>query len=399
MKNVLILILICSISVAGFGQASLSPDSSGWKSNGKFILRSADSDFQMRFDIRMYIDGAIFFNDTQDILSNGTHLRKARFASKTNFWGSWQAEWDMDIAEYEVEIKDMWLAYNWENSILKLGHYKVPFGLETLTSSRLITFMERAYISLAFKMDRRTSIGYSLWGSNWYAATSLFAQNMSGDKNASSDETGNGFAVRAAYGPQIGQNALLHLGGAFARHTPINDKGIIDFNAEAETKIGDLETVDTDLIRNVETVQQIGLESAFQLKNMILQGEYMQTDLSREAGFTDASLSGGYALFSWLLTGEKKPWLNNEGEFGPVVPKNLEKGAWELALRYSYINLSDPDAGIYGGKAANMTAGLNWYANPNVRFILNYTIVDNSVATSVGDYDFSYVQFRTLVSL
>lgn len=398
MRRVMMVILLCTISIAGFGQSSLSPDSSGWKPNGQFVFRSEDSNFQMRFDIRMYIDAAVFFNDTNDILSNGTHLRKARLASKAKFWGNWQAEWDMDIAEYSVEIKDMWLAHNWKNSMLKIGHYKVPFGLETLTSSRLITFMERSYISLAFKMDRRTSVGYSLWGQNWYATGVLFAQNMSDDKNQTSDETGNGVALRAAYGLPLGQNALLHVGGAIARHTPIDDNNIIDFNAEAETKMGDLETVDTDIIRNVEKVQQIGLESAFQLNNIIVQGEYMQTDLAREAGFVDGSLSGGYGLVSWLITGEKKPWKNDEGEFGPFVPKNQKYGAWELAFRFSHINLSDPDAGIYGGKANNLTAGLNWYANPNVRFILNYTMVDNSVATTVGDYDFSYLQFRTLVS-
>ena len=398
MKQVLIFILLVSLSMAGFGQSTLSPDSSGWKSNGNFVLESEDNNFKMRFDVRMYIDAAMFFDDPDEILSNGTHLRKARFASKANFWGNWQAEWDMDIAEYEVEIKDMWLAYNWENSMFKMGHYTVPFGLETLTSSRLLTFMERSYISLAFKMGRRTSLGYSLWGSNWYSTAVLFAQGMDDDKNQLSEETGNGFAVRAAYGPQFGQNAQLHFGGAIARYAPNDDRGIIDFNAEAETKMGDLETLDTDNIRNVESTQQLGLEGAIQFNNIILQAEYAQTDLSRETGFSDVKLSGGYAHLSWIITGEKKPWKNDEGEFGALTPHNQTMGAWEFALRFSNLNLSDPDAGIYGGKANNYTAGLNWYANPNVRFMLNYTMVDNSVAAAIGDYDFSYVQFRTLVT-
>ncbi|MEA1876503.1 MAG: porin [Bacteroidota bacterium] len=398
MKQILVTILIVSIGVAGFGQSTLSPDSSGWQSDGKFVFRSEDDNFKMQFDIRMYMDAAMFFNDTDELFSSGTHLRKARFASKANFWGNWQAEWDMDIAEYEVEIKDMWLAYNWENSMFKMGHYKVPFGLETLTSSRLLTFMERSYISLAFKMGRRTSVGYSLWGSNWYATTVLFAQGMDDDKNQVSDETGNGFALRAAYGPQFGQNAQLHFGGALSRYAPNDERGIIDFNAEPETKMGDMETLDTDNIRYVEMIQQAGLEGAFQLNNIILQGEYAQTDLSRETGYTDATFSGGYALLSWIITGEKKPWKNDEGEFGALVPNNQKYGAWELALRFSNLNLSDPVAEIYGGKANNYTAGLNWYTNPNVRFMLNYTMVDNSVASAVGDYDFSYVQFRTLVT-
>jgi len=77
-----------------------------------------------------------------------------------------------------------------------------------------------------------------------------------------------------------------------------------------------------------------------------------------------------------------------------------------LAARFSHLNLTDEDAGIYGGKANNITLGLNWYANPNVKFQLNYTMVDNSqnadsdgkYSTKAGDngYDFGYIQFMTV---
>ena len=129
MKKITMLIFPFLIIGTIIGQTSLS-DSSGWTENGKFILKSEDGQFKLRFDIRMYIDGAYFMDDTAEKLSNGTHLRKARFAAKTQLWGDWNAEWDMDIAEYSVEIKDMWLSYSGrENSIFKMGHYKVPFGL------------------------------------------------------------------------------------------------------------------------------------------------------------------------------------------------------------------------------------------------------------------------------
>jgi len=45
-------------------------------------------------------------------------------------------------------------------------------------------------------------------------------------------------------------------------------------------------------------------------------------------------------------------------------------GAWELATRFSYLDLTD--AGIRGGEMWDVTAGINWYAAPNVRVMLNY---------------------------
>jgi len=401
MKTLKILFLSLVLTGLAVGQTSMS-DSSGWTDDGKFIIKSSDGQFKLRFDIRMYVDGAYFMDDTAEKLSNGTHLRKARFAAKTQLWGNWNAEWDMDIAEYVVEIKDMWLSYNgWEKAMFKMGHYKVPFGLEILTSSRLIAFPERAYNALAFKLGRRTSLGYTQWGNKWHFSTALFAQGMDDDKDQNTEETGNGVAARFVIAPIMKDNFLIHLGGAFARHNPIDDKGVIDFNAEPETKIGDIEIVDTDNIFNVKTITQTGLEGALRLRNVSLQGEFMQTALTREGGYKDASFLGGYGFISWFVTGETRPWVVNEGEFGQVLPKNEKWGAFEVLARFSHLNLSDETAMIYGGKANNITLGVNWYVNPNIRFYLNYAMVDNSPNATGGgvpsNYDFSYVQFRTLV--
>jgi phosphate-selective porin OprO/OprP len=50
-------------------------------------------------------------------------------------------------------------------------------------------------------------------------------------------------------------------------------------------------------------------------------------------------------------------------------------GAWEIAGRYSVIDLNDrlgfPDA-AFGGKQTIYSAGLNWYVNRNIRFMLDY---------------------------
>jgi phosphate-selective porin OprO/OprP len=71
----------------------------------------------------------------------------------------------------------------------------------------------------------------------------------------------------------------------------------------------------------------------------------------------------------------------------PLLPFNSGGGlgAWEFALRFSRADF-DFEEGIEGfaptantvrgGKQDIWTAGINWYATPNVKFMLNYLKVD-----------------------
>jgi phosphate-selective porin OprO and OprP len=100
--------------------------------------------------------------------------------------------------------------------------------------------------------------------------------------------------------------------------------------------------------------------------------------------------SGGYAEAAWSLTGETHPYNPATAAYGSLIPDHPVLlfggegggyGAWELAARYSYINLNDlftpgiPTAlsnGVAGGAQTVYTVGLNWYVNRNVRLTFNY---------------------------
>jgi len=363
--------------------------------NGILKWKSDDGNFETRFDIRMYINGAYFYEDKNE-MSNGTHLRKARFAIKTRFWKTWAAEWDMDIAEGIVEIKDMYVNYvGFNNSHIKLGNFKQALGLNEVTTSRYLTFIERAYPMMAFETDRKTAIEYSRWGERWNLRSSIFGQSMDAIKNKTEDETGGGYVVRFVYAPKITKTLMIHLGGAYAIQFPDDETNRVEFKSEPETKIGDVEILDTGNINDVDNTIKIGLEGVLKYKGISIQSEYISTKVSRMDSLVDVNLDGAYTFVSWILTGEERPWDNTQGEFGQIVPKN-KYGALELVARYSYLNLSDKKAGVFGGMANNYTVGLNWYPNANMKFQFNYTMVDNSInatGNGLGDDDFSYLHF------
>jgi phosphate-selective porin OprO/OprP len=54
-----------------------------------------------------------------------------------------------------------------------------------------------------------------------------------------------------------------------------------------------------------------------------------------------------------------------------------------VALRYSYLDLDN--AGIEGGKLQDITVGLNWYLNPNARFMANYILAHRDGVGAAGD--------------
>ena len=311
-------------------------------------------------------------------------------------WKDWYTEWDMDFADGAPEAKDMYISYlGFQNQYIKFGHFKVPYGLEILTSSRYIPFPERYYGALAFKMGRRMSLEYGHWGNIWNLRVAVFGQEFDGVKDKTNNETGGGFAARFAIAPINNDKMILHLGGSALWERPDDEKWKVKFNAEPETKIGDYEVLEAK-IKNVNHDYRFGVEGAFVYKNFHLQGEYQMANVYRNNDLKDGSFYGGYVYLLWDITGEHRSWDNTQGEFGQLIPNPANKlGAWELALRYSYLNLSDKDADILGGIGANYTIGLNWYPNANMVWQVNYTFVNTSEHSTIGKDNFSYVQFMT----
>ncbi len=111
-------------------------------------------------------------------------------------------------------------------------------------------------------------------------------------------------------------------------------------------------------------------------------GEYQNTWLQRDGGL-DLFFHGAYVYVAYFLTGEHQPFDRATGTIARVEP--LENfflvrrcgggtghgwGAWQIAARFSYLDLSDAD--IRGGDQRNFTLGFNWLWNAYARMQFNY---------------------------
>ena len=103
-------------------------------------------------------------------------------------------------------------------------------------------------------------------------------------------------------------------------------------------------------------------------------------------------LYGWYAEALYFLTGEHREYEKKQGVFGRVSPtenfgENGGMGGFQLGARYNQLCLVD--SGLNGGRLQDITLGLNWFLNPNMKIQTNYChTLRDSIATPDGSsYD------------
>ena len=150
---------IDSVRINQYGQQvswlSLNPEAQ----EGILNFTSDDGTYRFWMDNRVQFDGAVFGTDTYNEIGNGVNIRRARIAFKAILWNNWYAELDLDFAGSAIEMKDMIIGYIMpeHNLIFKTGHFRENFGMETVTTSRYLTFMERSFAS---KLDASRHLGF-----------------------------------------------------------------------------------------------------------------------------------------------------------------------------------------------------------------------------------------------
>lgn len=276
--------------------------------------------------------------------------------------------------------------------VFQAGFFKEPVGLEEMTSANYITFIERSLANNAFAPTENN--GLMLSGShmderlNWWLGD--FQDNASQGPQPTSFQ--HNFTGRITHVPwqDKEKESLLHVGASIQDRSPETEldrfrvRPSIPFVPRTQDT-GDF-SVDSELI--------VGLEAAFTRGPFSVQGEMYRADIEDHPDAPGASptYGGYYAMVSYWLTGESRPYKG--GAFQRVKPKNNfttkgGRGAWEVAARYSALDLDDD--GQDGGVGHDLTLGANWHLNPNARIMLNYVLYTR---THVGDVNSIVLRFQ-----
>lgn len=377
-----------------------SQDNTDTKLKGALKFASENGDFKFQVGGRIMADAAFYSEDNVDLDGeNGTEIRRGRLFVKGTMYNVWDWKAQYDFASSD-EIKDLYLRYTgWEPARITVGNFKQPASLEELTSSKYITFMERS-LPNAFATGRRIGVMADHMRDNYTLAASVYGQDA--NDNSSSGDEGFGFGGRATWAPVNTEGQVIHLGGWGAWEEAQDDEADnIRFRARPESHITSTRLVNTGQL-DADSKTSYGFEAAGVMGPFSLQGEYMTSSVDSNGAGSDPDFSGWYVYGSYFLTGESRPY--KKGAFSRVKPHSVVGkggyGAWELALRYSSLDLED--GSVTGGESDNLTVGVNWYATPYVRFMANYVRAESDpfsseITTPQDDDELDIFQVRAQI--
>lgn len=336
--------------------------------NNGFKTTSSDGDFKLKFGGRIMFDYAFWntnVNGTDESFS-GSEFRRVRLFNSGQVYKNVKYKVQFDFDGDGASFKDVYMEITKVPFVgnVKVGHFKEPFRLEALTSSKYMTFMERG-LPIAFSPER--NVGLMLHNSYMDNKLSIQAGIF---QNGLSDEEQNGnrnITSRISYLPINNNDQLLHLGIGFSSRK--NSDNTYSVSTRPENHMGN--KLISASIENVEQTNLIGTEMAWVMGPLSVQGEYIMNTVDADETYNFTSY---YGQISYFLTGEKRKYKNSLAGFDRVSPgKNLGNdgmGALELAARYSSMDLSEANGGILN----DITLGLNWYLNPSTRIMFNYVM-------------------------
>lgn len=411
---------------------------------GRPTITSGDGRFSLALRALGQYDTAYYMQDARAAklpaangpdLSSGANFRRVQLGIQGVLFGDWSYNFNYDFAgsggtETPGHIQSVYVEYDGLKPFgLRIGAFPPSAGLEDNTASPDTIFLERnSPADLARNIaggDGRDAVSAFYAGDRFYAALSYTGDKIQDSAVFDEQQAAMGRlsylvyssedikAVASANGTLVFKAADSAAGPNAARPITLSDP------PELTVDNTGAKLVSTGLL-NAESVGEWGAEGAVEWKSLYTQAGYFGYEVDQRAAAPSFSFDGWYAQATFVLTGENRPYSSAGSAFAnpkPRIPFSLSGGgwgAWELAARYSDLDLNDragvvgstlPAGGIRGGAQRIWTAALNWYPNNALKFALQFQNVGigrigtfQGVANSSVGQTYDTVALRSQIS-
>ncbi|WP_309602140.1 porin [Sphingomonas sp.] len=402
-----------------------------WKGAPLFEDKEAGWSFKPRG--RLQFDVGFVGNPDDDIrnrnLGFNTRARRIRLGVEGTIPGGFGYKGEVDYANGSVGFGDVIITYAPAGKPFNftIGNHETLNGLEQISSSRFLSFVERAAFDDAFINTRRIglSAGFVNKANTFRFNAGIFSAHTI---DSSLDNDGWIGAARATYSPLMGSNQL-HFGANFQHRNFQSNNGAtvnsqaggepsanqrVRYRARPFSQLTDQRFVNTDFFA-AKSDNIFGLEFAgiFKSLHIAAEGQYTVANaydrgdtlvagtdpldlFSTTSVFVpngNPSFWGGYAEVGYYFTGETRGYKNGLWDRTKVL-KPFSKGGWgalQLNGRVDYLDL-DSDrlkngctnnfvTGVCtgapalsrGGKQLGFLASLVWIPEDYMRFYLQYS--------------------------
>src|SRR4051794_2776775 len=339
-----------------------------------------------------------------------SRARRLNIGADGTLPGGFRYSAEFNLAQGTVDYEDIWLAYDVKNSPLTLqAGYFYPFSsLETMTSSKFTSFMERASIHDAFNYNRRLGIAFlanDKKNDSWVFQAGIFNEPIN---NTTFTRTGWQASVRVVYSPTLGA-ARLHVGANFQHRENTREALGQNYQTRPLSQLTDQRFVSTGTIASKgDDVAGVELGAIYKSFHFAAEGQKVwvrhaynaaelaalnaQTDTNDTATGTayngNPSFWGGYAELGYYITGETRGYKGGKWDRTKVLHPWSDGGwgALQLNARVDYVNLSDrvDDSSssvgapffVNGGKQLAFEGSIIWNPVDWVRFMAQYGHLD-----------------------
>jgi phosphate-selective porin OprO/OprP len=363
----------------------------------------------------LQFDEASFSGDIDNVSRSSVDVRRADLWVKGNLPEKWSYQLGYD-ARYNL-LNASWIGYGGIDYFwLAMGFVDVPQSLDYWSSYTYSTFME--YASPVTAMQPHKGVGVyadamafkellsyqiALYSPDIYQEDTVQIRTRADTIGEDSDQWA--IAGRAIFHPDFHISDVFHI-GAYGRYEGVSDSTVLNALVTTPGVFG-RQGNDSDRSNifvtsaqpeqgTVRAVTAWGVEWAGLWGPLTAQAEYLGTFWQGEGPAEHNSINfwGWYGQVAYLVTGETRKYDKYSATIGNVRGINHNYGAWELALRYAFTDLSDmADEGYTEtnntdflkkrGKQGDWALGVNWYIIENVKLQANFTyaMADYSVET------------------